>query len=171
MRQRLGLADSLIKDPKVLILDEPTLGLDPMGVKDFTSLILRMSREEKLTVLLSSHQPYQVQQICDRVGLFIKGKLVDDGPSQNLETQLFQDKPRHIQLKVHQTDTQRARDILEAMQDVKTIEQQNDQFYIDADEIIVHHLAKKLVEHDINITQLQQRTYGIEDIYAHYFEG
>src|SRR5690606_22851723 len=99
MRQRLGLADSLIKEPKVLILDEPTLGLDPMGVKDFTSLIVRLSREEKLTVILSSHQLYQVKQICDRVGLFIKGELVADGPIQDLASRLFQDKPRHIQLK------------------------------------------------------------------------
>ncbi|WP_240904805.1 ABC transporter ATP-binding protein [Sphingobacterium sp. SGR-19] len=171
MRQRLGLADSLIKEPKVLILDEPTLGLDPMGVKDFTSLILRLSREEKLTVILSSHQLYQVQQICDRVGLFIKGKLVADGPIQGLASRLFQDKPRHIQLKVHQTDTQRTHRILEEMQNMKSIEQKDDLFLIDADEIIVHHVAKKLVEHDIHIIQLQQRTYGIEDIYAHYFEG
>jgi ABC-2 type transport system ATP-binding protein len=121
--------------------------------------------------LLSSHQLYQVQQICDRVGLFIKGRLVADGPIQNLATRLFKDKPRHIQLKVHQTDAQRTRDILEDIQDIKTIEQQDDMFHIDADEIIVHRLAKKLVEYDINIAQLQQRTYGIEDIYAHYFEG
>ncbi|WP_239018568.1 ABC transporter ATP-binding protein [Sphingobacterium corticibacterium] len=171
MRQRLGLADSLIKEPKVLILDEPTLGLDPMGVKDFTSLIVRLSREEKLTVLLSSHQLYQVQQICDRVGLFIKGKLVADGPIQDLALRLFQDKTRHIQLKVHQTDIQRTRDILENMQAVKAIKQKDDMFQINADDMIVHQLAKMLVEQDITIAQLQQRTYGIEDIYAHYFEG
>src|SRR5690606_33977546 len=171
MRQRLGLADSLIKEPKVLILDEPTLGLDPMGVKDFTSLIVRLSREEKLTVILSSHQLYQVKQICDRVGLFIKGKLVADGPIQDLASRLFQDKPRHIHLKVHQTDIQRTRDILENMQAVKAIKQKDDMFQINADDMIVHQLAKMLVEQDITIAQLQQRTYGIEDIYAHYFEG
>ena len=171
MRQRLGLADSLIKEPKVLILDEPTLGLDPMGVKDFTSLILRLSKEEKLTVLLSSHQLYQVQQICDRVGLFIQGKLVADGPIQDLASRLFQDKPRHIQLQVDQADAQRARQMLEKMQALKSIEQQGDTFYIDGDGILVHQLAKELVEHEIHIAQLQQRSYGIEDIYAHYFEG
>lgn len=171
MRQRLGLADSLIKEPKVLILDEPTLGLDPIGVKDFTSLILRLSREEKLTIILSSHQLYQVQQICDRVGLFIKGKLVADGPIQDLTLRLFQGKPRHIRLKVHQADAQRTRHILEEMQNINSIEQKDDLFLIDADEIMVHHVAKKLVEHDIHIIQLQQRMYGIEDIYTHYFEG
>ncbi|PRD47690.1 ABC transporter ATP-binding protein [Sphingobacterium haloxyli] len=171
MRQRLGLADSLIKDPKVLILDEPTLGLDPMGVKDFTSLILRLSREEKLTVLLSSHQLYQVQKICDRVGLFIKGKLVADGPIQDLASRLFQDRPRNIQLKVSRTDTQRTHNILKEMSAIKSIKQNDDVFHIDADETIVHHLAKELVDHDITIMQLQQRAYGIEDIYAHYFEG
>lgn len=171
MRQRLGLADSLVKEPKVLILDEPTLGLDPMGVKDFTSLILRLSRDEKLTVILSSHQLYQVQKICDRIGLFVKGKLVADGTIQDLASRLFQDKPRHIQLKVQSADAPQTHRLLEDMPEVKAIEQQEGTFYIHTDEIIVHQLAKSLVAHDIDICQLQQRTYGIEDIYAHYFEG
>lgn len=171
MRQRLGLADSLVKEPKVLILDEPTLGLDPMGVKDFTSLILRLSRDEKLTVILSSHQLYQVQKICDRIGLFVKGKLVADGTIQDLASRLFQDKPRHIQLKVQPADATQTHRLLEDMPEVKAVEQQEGTFYIHTDEIIVHQLAKRLVAHDIDICQLQQRTYGIEDIYAHYFEG
>src|SRR5690606_6696581 len=70
MWQRMGLANSLIKEPQVSILDEPTLGFDPMSVYDFTDLLAQLSREEKLTVLLSSHQLNQVQQICDQVSLF-----------------------------------------------------------------------------------------------------
>src|SRR5690606_6905177 len=76
MRQRLGLADVLIKDPSVIILDEPTLGIDPKGVDELLSLISRLSKEEGLTVLLCSHHLHQVQEICDRVGLFVKGKLL-----------------------------------------------------------------------------------------------
>ena len=70
MRQRLGVADVLIKDPKVVIMDEPTLGIDPQGVRDLMSLIRHMAEDDGMTVLISSHQLYQVQQICDRVGLF-----------------------------------------------------------------------------------------------------
>lgn len=171
MRQRLGLADSLIKEPKVLILDEPTLGLDPMGVKDFTALILQLSREEKLTVLLSSHQLYQVQQICDRVGLFIQGKLVADGPIQDLATRLFQDEKRYIQLQVDPADTERTHQILTRMEAIDTVEQNGDRFQIHTDKTPVQQLLKLLVEQAINIVQLQQRSYGIEDIYTHYFEG
>lgn len=76
MRQRLGLADVLIKSPEVIILDEPTSGIDPAGVQEFMDLILQLSREEGLTVLFSSHYLNQVQQVCDRVGLFGGGRLL-----------------------------------------------------------------------------------------------
>lgn len=78
MRQRLGLADVLIKHPEVIILDEPTSGIDPSGVREFMDLILQLSREEGLTVLFSSHHLDQVQQVCDRVGLFGNGRLLAD---------------------------------------------------------------------------------------------
>lgn len=77
MRQRLGLADVLIKHPEVIILDEPTSGIDPAGVQEFMDLIHRLSREQGLTVLFSSHHLNQVQQVCDRVGIFGSGKLLD----------------------------------------------------------------------------------------------
>lgn len=76
MRQRLGLADVLIKNPEVIILDEPTSGIDPAGVQEFMNLILQLSHEEGLTVLFSSHHLHQVQQVCDRVGLFGNGRLL-----------------------------------------------------------------------------------------------
>ncbi|MDD3037659.1 ABC transporter ATP-binding protein [Bacteroides sp.] len=76
MRQRLGLADVLIKNPEIIILDEPTSGIDPAGVQEFTDLIRFLSREEGLTVLFSSHHLDQVQKVCDRVGLFSSGKLL-----------------------------------------------------------------------------------------------
>jgi len=76
MRQRLGLADVLIKDPEIIILDEPTSGIDPAGVKEFMELIHQLSREHGLTVLFSSHHLNQVQQVCDRVGIFGGGKLL-----------------------------------------------------------------------------------------------
>lgn len=78
MRQRLGIADVLIKNPEVVILDEPTIGIDPAGVREFMELILRLSREEGHTVLFSSHHLNQVQQVCDRVGLFRAGRLLAD---------------------------------------------------------------------------------------------
>jgi len=76
MRQRLGLADVLIKKPEVIILDEPTSGIDPAGVQDFIRLVLELSHKDGLTVIFSSHILAQVQQVCDRVGLFNNGRLL-----------------------------------------------------------------------------------------------
>ncbi len=89
MRQRLGLADVLIKSPEIVILDEPTLGLDPEGVRKFLQLIVRLSRKKGITVLFSSHHLHQVQQVCDRVGIFVKGRLLAEGKISSLAQQLF----------------------------------------------------------------------------------
>lgn len=85
MRQRLGLADVLMKNPHVIILDEPTSGIDPAGVKEFIKLINELSHEEGLTVIFSSHILSQVQEVCDRVGLFNHGKLVADIMLKDIE--------------------------------------------------------------------------------------
>lgn len=84
MRQRLGIAELLIKDPKLVFLDEPTLGLDPDGINRMLDLIVSLSRERGITVLLSSHLLHQVQRICTRVGIMNKGRLVVTGTLEEL---------------------------------------------------------------------------------------
>lgn len=84
MRQRLGIAEVLVKEPKVIFLDEPTIGLDPDGTNRMLDLIHSLSREKNITVFLSSHLLDQVQRICDRVGIMIKGDLVAIGPIDEL---------------------------------------------------------------------------------------
>ncbi len=84
MRQRLGIAELLIKDSKIAFLDEPTLGLDPDGANRLIELIQTLCSERKITVLLSSHMLDQVQKICNRVGIMIKGKMVAHGPMAQL---------------------------------------------------------------------------------------
>jgi ABC-2 type transport system ATP-binding protein len=76
MHQRLGIAEVLIKDPKVLFLDEPTLGLDPDGALRLIELIQSLNREKRITVLICSHNLYQVQKISHRVGIMINGEMV-----------------------------------------------------------------------------------------------
>ena len=80
MRQRLGIAEVLIKDPRLVFLDEPTLGLDPDGSIQMLQLIQSLSRDKKITVFFSSHLLDQVQKISHRVGIMIKGQLVAVGP-------------------------------------------------------------------------------------------
>ena len=78
MLQRIGLAQALINDPKVLVLDEPTAGVDPAGSRDIRDLILQL-KARGITVLLSSHLLAQAEEICDRVGILARGRLVREG--------------------------------------------------------------------------------------------
>lgn len=87
MRQRLGIAELLIKNPKLIFLDEPTLGLDPDGINRMLELIVSLSKDQGISVLLSSHLLHQVQRICDRVGIMIQGKLVASGTIDELAKQ------------------------------------------------------------------------------------
>ena len=84
MRQRPGIADALVKDPSVLVRDEPTIAIDPSGVEELLALLRRLVSERRLTVLLSSHILGQVQSLCDRVGFFSRGRLVAAGPLAEL---------------------------------------------------------------------------------------
>jgi ABC-2 type transport system ATP-binding protein len=85
MLQRIGLAQALINDPRVLVLDEPTAGLDPAGSRDICDLILRL-KARGITVLLSSHLLAQAEEICDRVGILARGTLVREGRLLDLIT-------------------------------------------------------------------------------------
>jgi ABC-2 type transport system ATP-binding protein len=96
MRQRLGIAEVMIKEPKVIFLDEPTIGLDPDGTNRMLDLIHSLSRDKNITIFFSSHLLDQVQRICDRVGIMIKGNLVAAGPIDELaKEKLGIDKERY----------------------------------------------------------------------------
>jgi ABC-2 type transport system ATP-binding protein len=87
MRQRLGIAELFIKEPKIVFLDEPTLGLDPEATNRMIELISGLCREKNMTVLLSSHMLHIVQKICHRVGIMIRGRMVASGPLETLASE------------------------------------------------------------------------------------
>jgi ABC-2 type transport system ATP-binding protein len=84
MRQRLGIADALVKSPSILILDEPTTAIDPLGVVEILDLIRGLARDEGLAILIASHLLDQVQSICHRVGIFHQGQLIGEGTVEEL---------------------------------------------------------------------------------------
>jgi ABC-2 type transport system ATP-binding protein len=97
MLQRLGIADALVKDPDVLILDEPTTAIDPLGVTEVLDLLRQLVRERGMAILLSSHLLNQVQSVCDRIGIFAAGRLIGQGTMQELATR-FGDGRREIEV-------------------------------------------------------------------------
>jgi ABC-2 type transport system ATP-binding protein len=84
MKQRLGLADALVKDPAILILDEPTTAIDPEGVAEILDMIRSLAVDQDVTVLLSSHMLNQVQAVCDRVAIFVAGTVIAHGRPHEL---------------------------------------------------------------------------------------
>jgi len=98
MRQRLGIAEVLIKNPKLVILDEPTLGLDPEGINSMLDFIRSLSREENISVLLCSHLLHQAQEVCDRVGILNEGKLVAKGTIEELAEEGIQAQGKKLSL-------------------------------------------------------------------------
>jgi len=97
MKQRLGIADVLVKDPRLVILDEPTTGIDPAGVKQILDLITTMAKDRGITVLLCSHLLHHVQKISDRVGIIFRGKMIAQGTIDELGKQIA-DGTQHVDL-------------------------------------------------------------------------
>jgi ABC-2 type transport system ATP-binding protein len=107
MRQRLGIAGALLGEPELLVLDEPTNGLDPRGMREVRQLLRRLA-DEGTTVFVSSHLLWEVEAMCDRVGVLARGRLVADGPPSSL-------RPSANRLRIEVDDEARARTVLAAV--------------------------------------------------------
>jgi ABC-2 type transport system ATP-binding protein len=172
MRQRLGLADVLIKEPEVIILDEPILGLDPYGVKEFLGTIVRLSREENITVLFSSHHLYQVQQVCDRVGLFVAGRLLAQGDINTLSQQLFGNSAWAVEATVTGgKNGKKAAEVVKEIEGVVSVKEQERKLFIESSKDVTAEVSQALVQAGYGITSLNRKEYGLDDIYYKYFEG
>jgi ABC-2 type transport system ATP-binding protein len=173
MKQRLGLAEVLIKGPEVIVLDEPTLGIDPTGVKDFLTLIKSLSREQGITVLLSSHHLHHVQQICDRVGIFVKGKLLAQGTIDTLSKALFGHEGYITSIKVAQTIPQPWPMDAYLMQwkGLEKINIHGKEIEFTCSEDLTAALVRFFVKEDYDILSVHQKDYGLDEIYQKYFEA
>lgn len=178
MIQRLGLADVLIKSPEIIILDEPTLGIDPRGIREFLTLIVRMSREEGLTVLLSSHHLHQVQEVCDRVGIFVSGKLIAEGDIDTLSATLFSEEPYIIDAGIRLNDFSKDNESMlselkhkmQQLEGIKSVNYQNEHLKISCTRDASTDIARMIVESDIGLHSLSRKEHGLDDVYHRYFE-
>jgi ABC-2 type transport system ATP-binding protein len=173
MKQRLGLAEVLIKQPDVIVLDEPTLGIDPAGVKEFLFLIKQLSRQQNITVLLSSHHLNQVQQVCDRVGIFVDGRLLASDHINRLSHHLFS-------REVHQVAISFAGSlpVMEAykpelmqIEGVSNVKASGNTVEISSARNATPEFVRFFVGKGFDITGVHQKEYGLEEIYHRYFEN
>lgn len=171
MRQRLGLADVLIKQPELIILDEPTLGIDPEGVRDFLKLIKQLNEQERLTVLVSSHHLHQVQEICDRVGLFVEGKLLAQGDVPSLASKLFDKESIQIQVVLSPCTEEMIQGIERISQVERVTKADEQRIDIYATEDVTADVARTAVEAGADLKHISKKDYGLDEIYHRYFAG
>ncbi|GIV01149.1 MAG: ABC transporter ATP-binding protein [Actinomycetota bacterium] len=171
MRQRLGIADALLKEPEVAILDEPTVGIDPEGVAEILELIASLARDRGATVLLSSHLLHQVQSVCDRVGIFVGGRLVAEGRVEELAERIAAG-PVTIEVGVAAADGEVGR-CLSAVPGVRSVERDArdpGRFLVRADRDVRGELARALVEAGVELRFLDRREERLDELYRRFFE-
>ena len=169
MRQRLGIAAVLVKDPKFVILDEPTSGIDPEGARHILELIRKMSREQNITVLLSSHLLYQVQRICDRVGIVSEGHLVAEGSVDQLGREMAGESRAVLEVQVEDLKPELL-DSIRRIEGVREVSSSADILSIKCDRDLRREISKVIVDSGTLPLQIRSRDYTLEEIYIRYFQ-
>jgi len=165
MKQRLGLADVLLKDPELVILDEPTLGLDPQAAHEFL-LLIRSLKEKGLTVLLSSHLLHQVQAITDRVGLFRKGRMELVGRVPELARQVL---GGAFRIRVR-AEGPGLKDALGNIPGVLRVREEPYGFLLETERDLRPEVARAVVEAGGRLFELELEEPSLDEIYRAYFE-
>ncbi|MGH2542928.1 MAG: ATP-binding cassette domain-containing protein, partial [Ardenticatenaceae bacterium] len=156
MKQRLGVAAALLKDPEMLILDEPTNGLDPAGMAEMRALIKSLGKGNR-TVLLSSHLMNEVEQICDRVGVIHGGKLVAEGRVDELRGQ------GNLRVRAHPIDE--AQRVLSGVRGVAGVQVVEDTLRIAAAPTEAARINRELINAGIALSELYPERASLESIF------
>lgn len=169
MKQRLGIADVLIKDPKLVIFDEPTEGLDVKGANKILDTIIRLNEDKKITFLLSSHQLSLIQRICHRVGILSKGKMVGQGEVNELGGVLFGGGRYRIEVGMDELSD----NIIEEIKKIKSIVNVNkisDGIEVISNEDVRSAISKLIANSGLIMTKMSMKDYGLEEVYLKYFK-
>jgi ABC-2 type transport system ATP-binding protein len=157
MKQRLGIASTLLRDPELIILDEPTNGLDPAGTKEVRDLIPQLAHENR-AVLLCSHLLHEVEMVCDRVAIIKQGVLLANAPIRELL-----ERGQVLQLRVPEAD--RAATILRALPWIKSVKPENGYLIVEAPRESAALVNKSLAEQGLYLAELSVRGSSLESVF------
>ena len=170
MKQRLGIADALVKEPSILILDEPTTSIDPEGVADMLGLIRGLADEHGVTVLLSSHLLHQVQAVCDRVAIFVRGTVVAQGAPHALATE--SKGPEQVEVHVG-ADEAELRTILADKKFLRGLQPGRipRSYTIEIERGNTNKLVSAIVEAGFPITSVRRVSEDLDEVYRRHFHA
>jgi ABC-2 type transport system ATP-binding protein len=168
MRQRLGIADVLVKEPKLVILDEPTSGLDPKGINQLLDLIAQMPKMGT-TVLLSSHQLYQVQRVCHDVGILSKGKMVIEGSIEKLGRDALAGGRYIMEIETAEPHPELV-DIIKKIKGVIEAEARENALIVSTEADLRAEISKAVVQSGAPLVQMKVQEFSLDDIYMKYFK-
>ena len=164
MRQRLGIAAALLRDPRLLLLDEPTTGLDPAGMRDMRLLIQRLA-SQGITIMLSSHLLTEVEEVCNRVAIVRLGRIVYEGEMSELKSSAG------TTYRLATTDDEHALAICRAQPGITDVRKHDGRIHFAADEASVTELSQALIEARVLIRALIPQTATLEDLFFELTEG
>ncbi len=156
MRQRLGIAQALLGDPKLLILDEPANGLDPAGIREIRELLRRLAEERGMSIFISSHLLAEIELTCDRVAIIHKGRILREGSVRELISSR-----REMELRVD--DVGRAETIVRERN--LSFRTDTDRIWVAIEEPDAPPLIAALVQSGVNVFHAQRRTQSLEDMF------
>lgn len=154
MRQRLGIAQALLHKPKLLILDEPMNGLDPEGIKDLKELLVKLSQEEKMAILISSHLLNELENICNRICMLSNGRIIEDAPIEEIKKITNQ---INYVLEVSRTD------LTEMLYHYEIIDTSHIKINTTKDGIT--NIIKTLLLNDVAIYEMKKEVISLEDAF------
>lgn len=166
MRQRLGLADALVKNPEILVLDEPTVNIDPEGVREILALVRQLRDERGVTVLLASHLLNQVQAVCDRVGIFVDGRLRAVGTVDELIAEIAKKWITEVGVN---GEPETVAGALRGVPGVRTVRRDADRFVVESDTDVRVELVDAVQAVGGRVNHLTRQQADLDTVYHHWF--
>ena len=168
MKQRLGIADVLVKKPRLAILDEPTAGLDPEGINQVLDLIAGLPKMGT-TVVMCSHRLYEVQRICHSIAILSKGKLMVEGDLDTLGREAMAGGRYRIEVETAEASPQLVK-IIGKIRGVQSVEAEGSFLHISTDSDLRAAISKVVVDSGVALTQMKIEEFSLDDIYQKYFQ-